>query len=75
MKKSINIRWLYLALGVASMLFAGIIYGWSILKAPFAGIWDSVLFGFTAKLLEVVVSSQKRISLHIISSIVAMIFV
>ena len=40
MKKNINIRWLYLALGVVSMLFAGIIYGWSILKAPFAGIWD-----------------------------------
>ena len=40
MKKNINIRWLYLALGVASMLFAGIIYGWSILKAPFTSIWD-----------------------------------
>ena len=41
MKKNINIRWLYLVLGVASMLFAGIIYGWSILKAPFTGIWDA----------------------------------
>ena len=41
MKNSINRRWLYLALGVASMLFAGIIYGWSILKAPFTGIWDA----------------------------------
>lgn len=40
MKNSINRRWLYLALGVASMLFAGIIYGWSILKAPFTSIWD-----------------------------------
>lgn len=29
-------RWLYLALGAASLLFAGIIYGWSILKAPLA---------------------------------------
>ena len=33
--RNINIRWLYLVLGVVSMLFAGIIYGWSILKAPF----------------------------------------
>ena len=33
-------RWLYLVLGVASMLFAGIIYAWSILKAPFAAFWD-----------------------------------
>jgi len=41
MKNSINRRWLYLALGVMSMLFAGIIYGWSILKAPFTGIWDA----------------------------------
>ena len=41
MKNSINRRWLYLVLGVASMLFAGIIYGWSILKAPFVGIWDA----------------------------------
>ena len=41
MNNSINRRWLYLALGVMSMLFAGIIYGWSILKAPFTGIWDA----------------------------------
>ena len=34
--KNINIRWLYLAVGVVSMLFAGIIYAWSILKTPFA---------------------------------------
>ena len=34
-------RWLYLILGVASMLFAGIIYGWSILKAPFAAFWTA----------------------------------
>ena len=34
-------RWLYLALGVASMLFAGIIYAWSILKAPFAAFWTA----------------------------------
>ncbi len=35
-------RWLYLILGVVSMLFAGIIYGWSILKVPF-----SVEFGWS----------------------------
>ena len=39
MLQSINRRWLYLVLGVVSMLFAGIIYGWSILKAPFISLW------------------------------------
>ena len=29
-------RWLYLAVGVVGMLFVGILYGWSILKVPFA---------------------------------------
>ena len=37
----LNQRWLYLILGVASMLFAGIIYGWSILKAPFGAFWTA----------------------------------
>ena len=32
--QGLRIRWLYLAVGVAAMLFAGIIYAWSILKAP-----------------------------------------
>lgn len=41
MNNNINRRWLYLALGVVSMLFAGIIYGWSILKVPFTEIWDA----------------------------------
>lgn len=31
---SINIRWFYLAIGVISMLFAGVLYAWSILKTP-----------------------------------------
>ena len=34
-QKKINIRWLYLAVGVIALLFAGIIYGWSILNKPF----------------------------------------
>ena len=41
MKNQLNQRWLYLTLGVASMLFAGIIYAWSILKAPFAAFWTA----------------------------------
>lgn len=41
MKNNLNRRWLYLVLGVASMLFAGIIYGWSILKAPFTEFWTA----------------------------------
>ena len=41
MKSQLNRRWLYLALGVASMLFAGMIYAWSILKAPFGAFWTA----------------------------------
>ncbi len=29
-----QVRWLYLPIGVISMLFAGVLYAWSILKAP-----------------------------------------
>lgn len=29
-----NIRWLYMIIGVVAMLFAGVLYAWSILKAP-----------------------------------------
>lgn len=34
--KSVSRRWVILAVGVASMLFAGVLYAWSILKVPFA---------------------------------------
>ncbi len=33
---NINIRWLYMIIGVVAMLFAGILYAWSILKSPLA---------------------------------------
>lgn len=39
MKNDLNRRWVYLVLGVGSMLFAGMIYAWSILKAPFTAFW------------------------------------
>ena len=32
--QNISVRWLYLCVGVAAMLFAGVLYAWSILKAP-----------------------------------------
>ena len=35
-KTSLSRRWLILAVGVLAMLFAGILYAWSILKVPFA---------------------------------------
>ena len=35
-RESLSIRWLYLVLSVFAMLFAGILYAWSILKAPFS---------------------------------------
>ena len=34
--KAMSYRWVMLAIGVVTMLFAGIIYAWSILKVPFA---------------------------------------
>ena len=49
--RKINIRWLYLVVGVIALLFAGIIYGWSILKAPladeFAWSADQLAVNFT----------------------------
>lgn len=48
---NLNIRWLYLAVGVIALLFAGIIYGWSILKAPLAADFgwsaDQLALNFT----------------------------
>lgn len=32
--QKLSIRWLYLVIGTAAMLFAGIIYAWSILRSP-----------------------------------------
>lgn len=42
-KKDISVRWCYLAVGVIAMLFAGVLYAWSILKAPLAAA-----FGWSA---------------------------
>ena len=36
MNKKISIRWAYMAVGVIAMLFAGVLYAWSILKSPLA---------------------------------------
>ena len=35
-QNNISIRWFYLIVGVIAMLFAGVLYAWSILKAPLA---------------------------------------
>jgi len=36
MKPNTSLRWMYLTIGVIAMLFAGVLYAWSILKAPLA---------------------------------------
>ncbi len=50
-KTNLNKRWVYLAAGVFTMLFSGVLYAWSILKIPFKADFnwsDSVLaFNFT----------------------------
>ena len=33
---NLSIRWLYLVIGVCSMLFAGVLYTWSVIKTPLA---------------------------------------
>ena len=45
-KNLISVRWYYLVIGVFTMLFAGVLYAWSILKAPLA-----VEFGWSASAL------------------------
>jgi len=35
-KQNVSVRWLCLTVGVVAMLFAGVLYAWSILKAPLA---------------------------------------
>ena len=35
-KQNLSVRWLYLVVGVVAMLFAGVLYAWSILKSPLA---------------------------------------
>ena len=35
-KQNTAVRWSYLAIGVVAMLFAGVLYAWSILKSPLA---------------------------------------
>ena len=37
MNKKLSVRWAYMAVGVIAMLFAGVLYAWSILKSPLAG--------------------------------------
>ena len=44
--QKISVRWLYLVVGVIAMLFAGILYAWSIIKSPFGPA-----FGWTASQL------------------------
>ncbi len=34
---NLSVRWFYLSIGVVAMLFAGVLYAWSILKAPLSG--------------------------------------
>ncbi len=45
-KQNLSVRWFYLVIGVIAMLFAGVLYAWSILKAP---LTDA--FGWSASAL------------------------
>ena len=45
-KTDISYRWIYLVIGVIAMLFAGVLYAWSILKSPLA-----MEFGWSASAL------------------------
>lgn len=48
---SLSRRWMYLVVGVAAMLFSGVLYTWSILKMPFTEIFgwsnSALAFNFT----------------------------
>ena len=33
-KQNLSVRWVYMTIGVIAMLFAGVLYAWSILKSP-----------------------------------------
>ena len=50
-KQSISMRWFYLSIGVIAMLFAGVLYAWSILKSPLAAEFgwkaSELAFNFT----------------------------
>ncbi len=35
-KQNLSVRWAYMVIGVIAMLFAGVLYAWSILKSPLA---------------------------------------
>lgn len=39
-KTNLNKRWLFLVVGVFTMLFSGVLYAWSILKSPFAEVFQ-----------------------------------
>ena len=49
MKHNLFMRWFYLTVGVIVMLFAGVLYVWSILKSPLA-----VEFGWRASELALI---------------------
>lgn len=50
-EQNLNIRWVYLVLGVVALLFGGIIYAWSILRSPlqaeFGWTGDQMALNFT----------------------------
>ena len=52
-------RWLYLIVGTVLLIFCGLIYGWSLFKAPFAAIYTDWSLGqlsltFTISMLALI---------------------
>ena len=49
--QNLSVRWLYMVIGVIAMLFAGVLYAWSILKSPLASEFgwsaSNLAFNFT----------------------------